>query len=77
MIPAIISSVEMVLERWKAYEGKEVEVYEEFRLLTSDVIARTAFGSSYLKGKEIFDMLKRLALLSSKNAYKLRVPGIR
>jgi len=76
MIPAMISSVEMMLERWKVYEGKEVEVYEEFRLLTSEVIARTAFGSSYLKGKEIFDMLKRLAVLASRNGYKLRVPGI-
>nr|XP_048318756.1 cytochrome P450 CYP749A22-like [Ziziphus jujuba var. spinosa] len=76
MVPAMISSVEMMLERWKSYEGKEVEVFEEFRLLTSEVISRTAFGSNYLRGKDIFEMLMRLALLTTKNMYKLRLPGI-
>ena len=77
MITEMISSVEMMLERWKAYEGKEMEVVEEFRLLTSEVIARTAFGSNYLKGKSIFEILVRLALLTSKNTYKIRFPVIR
>ena len=77
MITEMISSVEMMLERWKAYEGKEMEVVEEFRLLTSEVIARTAFGSNYLKGKSIFEMLMWLGLLAYKNTYKLRFPGIR
>ncbi|KAH7515816.1 hypothetical protein FEM48_Zijuj10G0066400 [Ziziphus jujuba var. spinosa] len=49
MILAMISSVEMMLER-------------------------KAFGSSYQKGKDIFEMLRRLALLTSKNTYKLRFP---
>ncbi|XP_015894844.3 cytochrome P450 CYP749A22 isoform X1 [Ziziphus jujuba] len=76
MVPAMISSAEMMLQRWKSYEGKEVEVYEEFRLLTSEVISRTAFGSNYMRGKDIFEMLMRLAWLTSKNMYKLRLPGI-
>mgnify|MGYP003747247627 FL=1 len=59
------------------HEGKEIEVSEEFRLLTSEVISRTAFGSSYLEGKNIFQMLMKLAVISSKNVYKLRFPGIR
>ena len=50
----MISSVEVMLERWKNHEGKETDVYEEFRLLTSEAISRTAFGSSYLEGKNIF-----------------------
>ena len=77
MIPSMISSVEVMLERWKHHEGKEIEVFEEFRLLTSEVISRTAFGSSYLEGKNIFEMLMKLALVSSRNTYKLRFPGIR
>ena len=77
MIPSMISSVEVMLERWKHHEGKEIEVSEEFRLLTSEVISRTAFGSSYLEGKNIFQMLMKLALISSRNAYKLRFPGIK
>ncbi|KAK8308158.1 hypothetical protein V6Z12_D02G037900 [Gossypium hirsutum] len=43
MTPAVISSVETMLEKWKGYVGKEIELFEEFRLLTSEVISRTAF----------------------------------
>ncbi|KAK4598905.1 hypothetical protein RGQ29_016093 [Quercus rubra] len=56
VIPSMISSVEVMLERWKNHEGKETDVYEEFRLLTSEAISRTAFGSSYLEGKNIFQV---------------------
>ena len=77
MVPSMIASVEMMLERWKEYEGKEIEVFEEFRLLTSEVISRTAFGSSYIQGKDIFDMLAKLSMMIAKNAFKIRIPGIR
>ncbi|KAE8714548.1 Cytochrome P450 [Hibiscus syriacus] len=46
MTPAIISSVETMLEKWEGGEGREIEVFREFRLLTSEVISRTAFGST-------------------------------
>ncbi|XP_061994531.1 cytochrome P450 CYP749A22-like isoform X1 [Rosa rugosa] len=74
MIPDMIASAETMLVRWKSHEeGKEMDVYKEFRLLTSEVIARTAFGSSYVEGKNIFDMLMKLSLL--KNDFKLKFPG--
>ncbi|KAH7515799.1 hypothetical protein FEM48_Zijuj10G0064700 [Ziziphus jujuba var. spinosa] len=57
MTPAMVTAVEIMLESWKSYEGQEMEVYEEFRLLTSDVISRTAFGNNYQNGKNIFEML--------------------
>ncbi|KAK9934910.1 hypothetical protein M0R45_022036 [Rubus argutus] len=77
MIPAMIASTETMLNRWTIHEqGKEVEVFEEFRLLTSEVISRTAFGSSYLEGKNIFEMLMKLASFLVKNTYRLRIPGI-
>ncbi|KAK6931099.1 Cytochrome P450 [Dillenia turbinata] len=78
MVPAMIASVEPMLEKWKEYEyeGKEVEVFEEFRVLTSEVISRTAFGSSYLEGKHIFDMLTELGHILGRNLYKIRLPGI-
>ncbi|KAL1181166.1 hypothetical protein V6Z11_A02G029800 [Gossypium hirsutum] len=46
-------------EKWVKHrkQGKEIEVYQEFRLLTSEVISRTAFGSNYLEGEKIFAML--------------------
>ncbi|KAK9934980.1 hypothetical protein M0R45_022099 [Rubus argutus] len=77
MIPDMIASAETMLERWKLHEqGKEMEVHEEFRLLSSEVISKTAFGSSYLEGKNIFEMLMKLSLLQ-KNDFKFKFPGIR
>ncbi|KAB2039767.1 hypothetical protein ES319_D02G033500v1 [Gossypium barbadense] len=74
--PAIIVSVETMLERWKGQEGKEIEVYNEFRLLTSEVISRTAFGSNYLEGEKIFAMLNKLTILVSQNISKTKIPFI-
>ncbi|PPR95736.1 hypothetical protein GOBAR_AA24919 [Gossypium barbadense] len=76
MNPAVIASVETMLEKWKGREGEEIEVFNEFRLLTSEVISRTAFGSNYLEGKKIFDMLTKLAILVSRNYFKTPIPGI-
>ncbi|WRX16060.1 Cytochrome P450 - like 10 [Theobroma cacao] len=74
MTPAVIASVETMLERWKQFEGKEIDVFEDFRLLTSEVISRTAFGSSYLDGKKIFDMLLKLSVLTNRNLFKAKFP---
>ncbi|KAG5237059.1 cytochrome P450 [Salix suchowensis] len=64
-------------EKWTKHRKlREIEVYDELRLLTSEIISRTAFGSSYLEGKNIFDMLTKLSLLINRNLYKLRLPGI-
>ncbi|KAL7163720.1 hypothetical protein ACSBR2_039775 [Camellia fascicularis] len=76
MVPAMVSSVEMMLERWKQYEGKEIEIFEEFRVLTSEVISKTAFGSSYLEGKDIFEMLTKLGTITSRNVFKIRLPVV-
>ena len=77
MIPAMIASSNVMLEKWRDHKGKEIEVYEEFKIMTSDVISRTAFRSRYEDGKAIFDMLEQLNLIAGKNLYKLRLPGIR
>ncbi|KAK8480618.1 hypothetical protein V6N11_021235 [Hibiscus sabdariffa] len=77
MTRAMISSVETMFEKWKGQEGKEIEVHQEFRLLASEVISRTAFGSSYLEGEKIFDMLMKLIVITSRNGYKTRIPIIR
>ncbi|KAE8673289.1 CYP749A22 protein [Hibiscus syriacus] len=76
MIPEMIVSVEIMLQSWKHHQGKEIEVFEEFRLLTADIISRTAFGSSYLEGKNIFDMTKKYSDIIRKNVFKIRLPGI-
>ncbi|PKI69545.1 hypothetical protein CRG98_010073 [Punica granatum] len=72
----MVDNVHMMLEKWKDHEGKEIEVFEEFTLLTSEVISRTAFGSSSVEGRNIFEMLKEMAVLTSRYAFKVRLPGI-
>ncbi|KAL9352326.1 hypothetical protein Peur_055006 [Populus x canadensis] len=76
MIPAMIASSETMLQRWRHYESKEIDVFREFKVLTSEIISRTAFGSSYLEGQHIFDMLTRMAHIISGNNYRIRIPGI-
>ncbi|XP_058193595.1 cytochrome P450 CYP749A22-like [Rhododendron vialii] len=76
MIPAMIASVETMLEKWRQNEEKEIDVYKEFRLLTAEVISRTAFGSSYLEGKNIFDTLTKLGMIAARNSFRIRLPGI-
>ncbi|KAG4110236.1 hypothetical protein ERO13_D13G036700v2 [Gossypium hirsutum] len=70
MTPAVVASVETMLEKWKSKEGKEIEVFQEFRLLTSEVISRTAFGSSYLEG------LMKLSVIAGRNILKAKIPII-
>ncbi|MFQ6628106.1 hypothetical protein Gotur_007078 [Gossypium turneri] len=76
MTPAIIASVETMMKKWKGQEGKEIEVFHEFRWLTSEVISRTAFGSNYLEGEKIFDMLKKLSIILGRNVFKTKIPFI-
>ncbi|KAL0446976.1 UNVERIFIED_CONTAM: cytochrome [Sesamum latifolium] len=76
MVPAMVASVQTMLEKWRHYEGKEIEVCGDFRILSSEVISRTAFGSSYVEGIKIFDMLGKLSALVSKNVYKMKFLGL-
>ncbi|KAL0296817.1 UNVERIFIED_CONTAM: cytochrome [Sesamum radiatum] len=76
MVPAMVASVQTMLEKWRHYEGKEIDVSGEFRILSSEVISRTAFGSSYVEGIKIFDMLGKLSALVSKNTYKMKFLGL-
>ncbi|KAF5179485.1 Cytochrome p450, partial [Thalictrum thalictroides] len=76
MVPTIVGSVENMLEKWKHHEGKEINVHEEFRILTSDVLSKTAFGSSYLEGQKIFEKLGRLLSLVTANKLKVDLPII-
>ncbi|KAJ4839536.1 hypothetical protein Tsubulata_047558 [Turnera subulata] len=77
MVPEMVASTEVMIERWKQQAGNEIEVFRDFKLLTSEVISRTAFGSSYLEGQRIFDMLTKMVLIFSRNIYTVRIPGIR
>ncbi|KAB2633187.1 cytochrome P450 CYP749A22-like [Pyrus ussuriensis x Pyrus communis] len=66
----------------KAYPKREPDTFAKKLLgdglvtTTEEVISRTAFGSSYLEGQNIFEMMMKLAFLRSKNALTVRIPGI-
>jgi cytochrome P450 len=53
----------------------EIELSSEFSELTSDVIAHTAFGSSYKEGKEVFVAQKELQELAFSASLDIPAPG--
>ncbi|KDP41353.1 hypothetical protein JCGZ_15760 [Jatropha curcas] len=77
MVPAMVASVETMLDRWRQNEVKEIEMFQEFKILTSEIISKTAFGSSYLEGKNLFDMLTKMATIIARNNFQVRIPGIK
>ncbi|XP_025794005.1 cytochrome P450 709B2-like isoform X2 [Panicum hallii] len=55
----------------------EVEFSRHFQELTAEVISRTAFGSSYKEGKEVFRTQKQLLALAMATLLNLQLPGFK
>ncbi|KAM3685590.1 hypothetical protein ACJW31_11G129800 [Castanea mollissima] len=53
----------------------DIEIVEDFRSLSADIISRASFGSNYSQGEEIFLKLKALQAIMSKG--NIGVPGFR
>jgi len=81
MVPAFSSSCYDLIERWKKLVEPdgwcELNVCPEVDMLTGDVIARTAFGSSYQEGKKLFELQKEQAVLVSEALNNIYIPGFR
>ncbi|PON81622.1 Cytochrome P450, E-class, group I [Trema orientale] len=81
MIPAFTVSCGKMIEEWKSMvtlEGTcEVDMWVELQKLTSDVISRAAFGSSYEEGKKMFELQKELIKLTLEAMQSLYIPGLR
>lgn len=60
MLDLMVDSASSLLKLWESRMedgGVEMEVYEDLRNFSADVISRACFGSDYLKGEEIFSKL--------------------
>lgn len=83
MVPSFYLSCDDMLRKWDEIVARkeggscEVDVWPYLQTLTSDVISRTAFGSSYLEGRKIFELQKELAQQVMVATRSVSIPGYR
>ncbi|KAH6774172.1 hypothetical protein C2S51_012576 [Perilla frutescens var. frutescens] len=82
MVPTFLTSCSDMIRGWKEklvdLEGKfEVDVAIEMQRLTSDIIARAAFGTSFDEVKMIFELQKEQVVLTLEAFYAFYFPGLR
>ncbi|KAL2327089.1 hypothetical protein Fmac_020516 [Flemingia macrophylla] len=80
MVNLIVESTNITLRSWEAKlesEGAalDINVNDDLRSLSADIISRACFGSNYIEGKEIFSRLRDLQKLLSK--IHRGIPGFR
>ncbi|KAL8131895.1 hypothetical protein AgCh_007705 [Apium graveolens] len=81
MLPAMYLSCSDIMNEWEkmvSADGQcEVDVYHYLENLTSDVISRTAFGSSYREGRKIFQLQREQSDHIIKVSQSIYIPGMR
>uniref|UniRef100_A0A452ZMB1 Cytochrome P450 n=1 Tax=Aegilops tauschii subsp. strangulata TaxID=200361 RepID=A0A452ZMB1_AEGTS len=79
MLPAFTACCEELVGRWEQSLGPdgswEVDVCPELQSLTGDVISQTAFGSSYLEGRRIFQLQTEQIGRFMAAVNKIMIPG--
>lgn len=82
MFPAFSTCCTELVDRWESKllaagcEGSvELDVSQEFPVLTGDVITRTSFGSSFTEGRRIFELQVDQAKRLMKLLQYLYIPG--
>ncbi|KAK1421472.1 hypothetical protein QVD17_23831 [Tagetes erecta] len=81
MVPAFHLSCSVMIGKWEKLISStgacELDVWPHLHTLTSDVISRTAFGSSYEEGFHIFELLTKQNVLVMELMRSLYIPGSR
>lgn len=81
MLPAFQLCCNEIVNEWEALipvEGSsELDIWPYLQKLTSDVISRTAFGSSYEEGRRIFQLQKEQTQHVAKAITSIYIPGWR
>ncbi|XP_059663286.1 cytochrome P450 CYP72A219-like [Cornus florida] len=81
MLPAFDLSCSEMLSKWEKMvsekESCELDVWPYLQTLSSDVISRTAFGSSYEEGTRIFELQREQAELVLQVSQSIYIPGWR
>lgn len=82
MVTRMAACTISMLDEWKrqlAIEAKNksltIEMCEEFRELTSDIIAHTSFGTSFAHGIEAFNAQTKLQHLIAASSSDVFIPG--
>lgn len=76
-IPGMAESATDMLDKWESLIESgfdEIEVSEQFQMLSADMIARTAFGNSYEEGKYIFNMQSEQMMFAGEAFQKVILP---
>ncbi|KAL4559466.1 hypothetical protein LXL04_031604 [Taraxacum kok-saghyz] len=81
LIPEIVASTKSLLDKMEAKLGEEngleLDVYKEFNNLSADVISRTAFGSNFEEGKQIFELQDQLVRIAAEAIRSVYIPGFK
>ncbi|XP_076907361.1 cytochrome P450 CYP72A219-like isoform X2 [Bidens hawaiensis] len=81
MVPAFHLSCSEMIGKWEKMISPngscELDVWPYLQALTSDVISRTAFGSSYEEGIRIFELIREQTVLTMESLQSVYIPGYR
>ena len=80
MTNLMVESANSMLRSWEIKvenDGgqSEINVDDDLRALSADIISKACFGSNYSEGKEIFLKLRALQVVMSKGS--IGIPGFR
>ncbi|XVF22865.1 hypothetical protein REPUB_Repub12eG0208100 [Reevesia pubescens] len=82
MVNLMVESTNSMIRSWQKRVQRmgglaEIEVDQNLRSLSADLISRACFGSSYSKGEEIFCQIRTLQKVMTKGKSILGLPGLR